>query len=186
MQDLVQFLVINDISRHIFLITWNVQLNREHSLYQTDFDEGMFAENLVVRGIAVHNVLDFNYFLDKRTILDMQDNLPVQFFDLMDDPNILPSSVIVGQVEGMKRITSNRSLYLDLIKPGRIHHFCSVTDLLYLQRYVEHKERHEISVKNVITDFSPLVRFYNGSSIFHHFAADTKLLKVVTDTFKTQ
>lgn len=146
----------------------------------------MFAENLVIRGNSLHNVLDFNYFIDRRTIFDMQDNLPVQFFDLIDDPNILPTSVIVGQVEGMKRVTSDRSLYLDLIKPGRIHHFCSVTDLLYLQRYVEHKEKHEISVKKTISEFSPLVRFYKGSSIFHHFAADTKLLQVVTDCYKSE
>ena len=101
--------MINDVSRHFFLITWNLKLNREHSLYQTDFDEGSFAENLVVRGIALHNVLDFNYLIDKRTILDMQDNLPVQFFDMIDDPNVVPKSVIVGQVEGMRRISSNRS-----------------------------------------------------------------------------
>ena len=146
----------------------------------------MFAENLLIRGIAHHRVLDFNYFIDKRTIFDMQNNLPVQFFDLVDDPNVLPRSVIVGQVEGMKRITSNRSLYLDLIKPGRVHHFHSATDLLYLQRYIEQKENHEISVKRTITDFSPLVRLYDGSSIFHHFAADIELLQAVTDAYKTQ
>lgn len=128
----MQILLIRDSKRQVFLITWDLQLNREHSLYQTDFEEGIFGENLVLRGNSLRKELDFSYFLDKNTVVDMHDNLPVQFFDMIDDPLIQPRQVLINQVEGMRRVTSDRAKYLDIIKPGRVHHFTSLTDILYL------------------------------------------------------
>lgn len=67
----MQILLIKDSHRQVFLITWNLQLNKEHSLYQTDVDEGIYGENVVLRGNSLHKEIDFNYFLDKNTIVDM-------------------------------------------------------------------------------------------------------------------
>lgn len=97
--------------------------------------------------------LDFNYFLDKRTILDMQDNLPVQFFDMVDDPKILPTKIITTQVEGVRRLMSDRSRYLDIMKPGRIHHFSSLTDILYFERLANEPFMHELTRSNTITQY---------------------------------
>lgn len=115
----------------------------------------------------------------------MENNLPVQLFDSQDDTNILPKGLITNHVEGMRRISSDRSRYLDIVKPGRLHHFNSHSNLLYWQRYIDSKDAHEID-QGTIQDFSPFVCFFNGSSIFHHFAADIKLLKTVTDAIETK
>ena len=74
----------------------------------------------------------------------MESNLPVQFFDSQDDTDVLPRGLITYHVEGQRRITSDRSKFLDIVKPGRVHHFNSYSNLLYWQRYEDHKDTHEI------------------------------------------
>lgn len=73
----MQLLVINDAKNLVFVITWDLEKNKEYTQYQTDFDKGAFAENMLIRSNSFLKELDFNYFLDKRTILDMQNNIPV-------------------------------------------------------------------------------------------------------------
>ena len=80
---------------------------------------------------------DFNFFLDNRALVNMESNLPVQFFDLQDDTNVLPRGLITNHVDGMRRIASDRSRYLDIVKPGRVHHFNSYSNLLYWKRYAD-------------------------------------------------
>ena len=47
--DLIQIFLINDITRRLFVITWNLQLNREHSNFQTTFDDSTNPEYLLLR-----------------------------------------------------------------------------------------------------------------------------------------
>ena len=61
-----------------------------------------------------------------------------------------------------------------------MHHFNSFCNILYWQRYIDQKDAHEID-QGTIQNFSPFVCFFKGNSIFHHFAADIKLLTTVTD-----
>ena len=88
-------------------------------------------------------------------------------------------------VGGMKRICTDKSRYLDMTAPGRVHHFISFADLLYWERYQYLRDLHEIH-KGIVSNFSPIARFPQGSSVFHMFATDVKLLSAVKETFVQQ
>ena len=103
----------------------------------------------------------------------------MQFFDPENEKNTMPSGPLSG-IEGMKRISNDRSRYLDITAPGRVHHFISYTDLLYWERFQLLKEKHEI-YKGVLSTFSPIVRFPTGISVFHHFATNMKVLNAVQE-----
>ena len=75
--DLIQLFVIDDVNRRLFVITWNLQLNREHSLFQSTYAEDVFPENLIMRGKAHNKSQDFNYFLDNGAVMNLDTNLPV-------------------------------------------------------------------------------------------------------------
>jgi len=83
----------------------------------------------------------------------------------------------------MKRVSTDRSRYLDITAPGRVHHFISLVDLMYWERYQLLKEKHEIS-KGVISSFSPIARFPSGISVFHYFATNTKVLSTVEEAMQ--
>lgn len=101
--------------RRVYLVTWNLRLNREHSLYQTTYEDGIFPEKLILSGNCTAKEKDFNFFLDKNALVNMESNLPVQFFDFQDDSNILPRGLFTNHVDGMRRIASDRSRYLDIV-----------------------------------------------------------------------
>ena len=103
----------------------------------------------------------------------------MQFFDPENEKNTMPTGPLSG-IEGMKRISNDRSRYLDITAPGRVHHFISYTDLLYWERFQLLKEKHEI-YKGVLSTFSPIVRFPTGISVFHHFATNMKVLNAVQE-----
>lgn len=90
---------------------------------------------------------DFNYIIDKGTLINLETNLPVQFFSIKNVPNVISNGSNGGfaNIGGMKRITTDRGRYLDMAAPGRVHHFMSFVDLLYWERYTILKEMHEIS-----------------------------------------
>ena len=88
-----------------------------------------------MKGLAQLKQQDFNYFLDNGAIINLDNNLPVQFFDPENEKNTMPKGLLTGQIEGMKRLSSDRSRYLDITAPGRIHHFISFADLLYWERF---------------------------------------------------
>ena len=117
--------------------------------------------------------------------MNLETNLPTQFFDLETEADALPRGPLNYSIRNMRRISSDRSRYLDITRPGRIHHFISYTDMLYWERFQKIKSKHEVS-KGVITTFSPFARFPKGISIFHHFATNTKLLNVVDDAIQIQ
>ena len=85
----------------------------------------------------------------------------------------------------MRRISSDWSRYLDMTKPGRVHHFISFADLLYWERFQLIKEKHEI-YKGTMTTFSPIARFPSGISVFHYFATNVKVLNAVEDSMTIQ
>ena len=49
-EDLIQIFLIDDEHRRIYIITWNLQHNREHSLFQTSYGPDVFPENLIIKG----------------------------------------------------------------------------------------------------------------------------------------
>lgn len=51
-EGLLQFYVINDEAHQIFAITWNMELNREHNLFQTTYKMGQFPENLILQSFG--------------------------------------------------------------------------------------------------------------------------------------
>lgn len=119
--------------------------------------------------------------MDSYAIVNLETNLPIQFFDTENESDVLPKGPLSAQVDGMKRISGDWSRYLDMTKPGRVHHFISLVDLMYWERFQVNKDKHEIS-KGVMTTFSPIARFPNGISVFHYFATNTTVLNTVEDS----
>ena len=132
-----------------------------------------------MRGQNVHKSQDFNYYIDNYAIINLETNLPIQFFDTENEADVLPKGPL-NLVEGMKRISADWQRYLDMTRPGRVHHFISYADLLYWERFQVLGMRHEVS-KGIMSTFSPIARFPNGISVFHHFATNTKVLNTVQD-----
>ena len=64
-EDLIQIFIIDDSTRRLYLITWNLQSNREHSLFQSRYAPDIFPENLIMKGQSYLKQQDFNYFLDE-------------------------------------------------------------------------------------------------------------------------
>lgn len=136
-----------------------------------------------MQGKSYHKQSEFNFFLDKNAIINLDTNLPIQFFDTENESDTMPKGPLYNQVEGMKRISTDRLRYLDMTRPGRVHHFISFVDLLYWERFQMLKEKHEIS-NGLISSFSPISRFPNGISVFHHFATNVKVLNAVQDAIQ--
>lgn len=88
--DLVQLFIVDDVNHRLFVITWNLQFNREHSLFQSTYAEDVFPENLIMRGKAYNKQQDFNYFLDNGAVINLDTNLPVQFFDIENEADTMP------------------------------------------------------------------------------------------------
>ena len=147
-------------------------------MFQSTYASDVFPENLIMKGQSYLKQQDFNYFMDNGAIINLDTNLPVQFFDTENEADTMPKGPLTGQIEGMKRISFDRSRYLDMTAPGRVHHFISLVDLLYWERFGLLKEKHEIS-KGVLTSFSPIARFPAGISVFHYFATNFKVLNAV-------
>ena len=179
-EDLVQIFIMDDRKRLIFILTWNLQFNREHSIYQTTYGENVYPENLLLRGYVDQKRIDFNFFMDNGAIINLETNCPLQLFDMENEADTMPKGPLKNLVPGQKRISEDRSRYLDLTAPGRIHHFISLADLLYWERYQNYKEKHELA-RGKMTTWSPIARFPNGISVFHWLATNVKVLEAVRD-----
>lgn len=44
--------VIDDAASRAYVITWNLQSNREHSIYETTYAADVFPENLIMKGLS--------------------------------------------------------------------------------------------------------------------------------------
>ena len=51
-EDLIQLFIIDDANFRVFIITWNLQSNREHSLFQSSYEPEVFPENLIMKGTS--------------------------------------------------------------------------------------------------------------------------------------
>lgn len=76
-EDLIQLFIIDDSNRRLYIITWNLQNNREHSMFQSTYAPDVFPENLIMKGKSYLKQQDFNYFLDNGAIINLDTNLPV-------------------------------------------------------------------------------------------------------------
>lgn len=51
-EDLIQLFIIDDANLRLYIITWNLQSNREHSMFQSTYAPDVFPENLIMKGQA--------------------------------------------------------------------------------------------------------------------------------------
>ena len=98
--DLVQLLLINDVTKRLYVITWNLQFNREHSNFQSIFDDSTNPEYLLLRTYGKYNPNRFNIMLDQGALINMQNNLPVQFFDIENEGDWCPKGELRHHVLG--------------------------------------------------------------------------------------
>ena len=98
--DLIQIFLINDITRRLFVVTWNLQLNREHSNFQTTFDDTTNPEYLLLRTYGQQNANKFNMMLDHGALVNLQTNLPLQFFDIENERDWCPVGELKKNVPG--------------------------------------------------------------------------------------
>ena len=73
--DLIQIFLINDYTKRIYAITWNLQFNREHSNFQSTFDDSTNPEYLLLRTYGKYN--RFNTILDHGAVVNLANNLPI-------------------------------------------------------------------------------------------------------------
>ena len=133
--DLVQIFVINDVIKRLFIITWNLKLNREHANFQSNFDLNTNPEYLFLRCYGGNKASNFNMMLDHGALINLQNNLPTQFFDIENERDWCPALELRNHVVGQKKVQEDKSKYLELTHPGRIQHFISYSDLTYWVRY---------------------------------------------------
>jgi hypothetical protein len=67
--------------------------------------------------------------------VNLQNNLPVQFFDLENEKDWCPKGEMINYIEGQKKVQEDFSKCIELMQPGRIQHFISFSDLTYWARY---------------------------------------------------
>jgi len=89
-EDLIQIFIIVDTQNRVFIITWNLQFNREHSMFQSTYAPDVFPENLIMKGKSFLKQQDFNYYMDGYAIINLETNLPIQFFDTENEADTLP------------------------------------------------------------------------------------------------
>ena len=183
--DLIQIFLINDITRRLFVITWNLQLNREHSNFQTTFDDSTNPEYLLLRTWGSNTAQKFNMMLDHGALINLQSNLPVQFFDIENERDWCPSGELKKNVQGQRKVQQDGRKYLELTHPGRIQHFISYTDWTYWVRYEQSRDQHELQ-RGRITQISPIARFPDGISVFHTFATNVKVLDAINNFISQQ
>ena len=51
--DLVQFILIDDNEHQLFIVTWNLVKNREHSMYQGNYTKSQMPINLITRSFCI-------------------------------------------------------------------------------------------------------------------------------------
>ena len=82
--------------------------------------------------------------LDHGALINLQNNLPVQFFDIENERDWCPSGELKKNVQGQKKVQQDGKKYLELSHPGRIQHFISYTDWTYWVRYEQSRDQHEL------------------------------------------
>jgi hypothetical protein len=162
-----------------------MEKNREHSFFETRYKVGQFAENLILQGFALPNQPNFNYCLEDGAVINLENNLPIQFFDKENEGDLVPHGQLKPTVFGQKKVSADQQSYLDLLVPGRIQKFISISDLIYWDRYQNDKTNHEL-YKNKVSSFAPISRFPNGISLFHCYATNAQLLNTFANAYELE
>jgi hypothetical protein len=170
-EGILQLFLIDDEKQRLFVVTWNMEVNREHSMYQTRMKPGVFPENLMLHSYGTNSHKNFNFFLEDGVIINLSSNLPCQFFDKENEADLLPRGLIRDRIAGQKKISDCRQVYLDIMRNGHLQHFISLMDLIYFERFETDRASHELA-KGKVTSFSPVSRFPEQMSVFHHYATD--------------
>lgn len=89
-EGILQLFLIDDEKMRIFIITWNMEVNREHSMYQTRFKPGVFPENLILQSFGSANHKNYNFILEDGAIVNLSANMPCQFFDKENEVDLVP------------------------------------------------------------------------------------------------
>jgi hypothetical protein len=160
-------------------------LNREHSLYQTRYKEGQFPENLILSCYGSADKMNFNFCLEDGCIIDLDNNVPIQFFDKETEGDLIPHGALKSTVAGQKKISEDRQAYLDLLHPGRVQLFVSTLDLIYWERYQTDKTNHEI-FRGKVSSFGPISRFPKGISVFHYYATNQQFLNTFANAYELE
>ena len=113
--------------------------------------------------------------LDNGALINLANNLPVQFFDIENERDWCPKLELKDFLHGQLKVQEDCAKYLELTKPGRLQHFISYSDLTYWVRYELNKDAHELS-KGKLTSIAPVARYPAGISIFHVYATSVKVL----------
>lgn len=74
--DLIQFMIINDQQKRIYVITWNLQLNREHSNFQSTYTKNTNPDYLFLKSFGGTKHSNFNIMLDHGAMINLGNNLP--------------------------------------------------------------------------------------------------------------
>lgn len=125
---------------------------------------------------------NFNFFLEDGVIVNLSSNLPCQFFDKENEADLLPRGLIRDKIAGQKKISDCRQVYLDVMRNGHLQHFISLMDLIYFERFENDRASHELA-KGKVTSFSPVSRFPEQMSVFHHYATDFMVLNAFSNAF---
>ena len=102
--DLIQIFLINDMTKRLYVITWNLQFNREHSNFQSTFDDYTNPEYLLLRTFGQYNPCRFNIMLDHGALVNLFNNIPVQFFDIENESDWCPKGELKNYIHGLKRV----------------------------------------------------------------------------------
>ena len=183
--DLIQIFLINDITKRLYVITWNLQFNREHSNFQSIFDDSTYPDYLLLRSYGKHNSNRFNMILDKGAIINLQNNLPIQFFDIENEGDWCPVGELKNNITGQRKLQEDNTKYLELTHPGRIQHFISYSDWTYWVRFEQSRGQHELQ-QGRVSSISPIARFPSGISVFHTFSTNVKVLESISNFISQQ
>ena len=163
------------------MITWNLKYNREHSNFQSTFEDETNPEYLLVRTYGEYNSCRFNIMLDHGALVNLFNNIPIQFFDMENEGDWCPRGMLQNHVQGQKRMQEDNAKFLELAHPGRIQHFISFLDLTYWVRFEQARGQHELQ-QGRLSVISPIARFPSGISIFHQLATNVKVLDAIRNT----
>lgn len=132
--DLVQIEICYIEYKEYYILTWNLNTNKQHSLYQGILPDGQLPTNFFVSSREENDLTALNYIFDQGALIDLNTNSPIQFLDAETQSHVIPQSIF-ARYDPSKRISRDHSCYLDQNHPGRLNTFVSLTDLIYWERF---------------------------------------------------
>lgn len=69
-------LIIDDDKHFSYVVTWNLELNREHALYQFNYPPNVLPENLLVKSYGGNLAQNFNILILEGAMINLEHNTP--------------------------------------------------------------------------------------------------------------